>query len=46
MSETYNLNLIERADFDNLEKIINSKIITDVKVDFEVVDQWLKQFSN
>ncbi|MGG0703355.1 polysaccharide pyruvyl transferase family protein [Bacillus paramobilis] len=46
MSETYNLNLIERADFDNLEKMINSKIITDVKVNFEVVDQWLKQFSN
>ncbi|MFJ8412536.1 polysaccharide pyruvyl transferase family protein [Bacillus paramycoides] len=46
MSETYNLNLIERADFDNLEKMINSKIITDVKVNFEVVDQWLKQFSS
>ncbi|MFC9414315.1 polysaccharide pyruvyl transferase family protein [Bacillus mobilis] len=46
MSETYNLNLIERADFDNLEKMINSKIITDVKVNFEVVNQWLKQFSN
>ena len=46
MSETYNLNLIERADCDNLEKMINSKIITDVKVNFEVVDQWLKQFSN
>ncbi|MBE7101571.1 polysaccharide pyruvyl transferase family protein [Bacillus cereus] len=46
MSETYNLNLIERADFDNLEKMINSKIITNVKVNFEVVDQWLKQFSS
>ncbi|MFD0771222.1 polysaccharide pyruvyl transferase family protein [Bacillus sp. CGMCC 1.60114] len=46
MSETYNLNLIDRTDFDNLEKMINSEIITDVKVNFEVVNQWLKQFSS
>ncbi|WP_237982436.1 polysaccharide pyruvyl transferase family protein [Bacillus thuringiensis] len=46
MGETYNLNLIDRADFINLEKMINSEIITDVKVDFDVVNLWLKQFSN
>ncbi|HDX9579217.1 TPA: polysaccharide pyruvyl transferase family protein [Bacillus pseudomycoides] len=46
MDETYNLNLIDRADFDNLEKMINSEIITDVKVDFDVVNQWLNQFAN
>ncbi|HDX9591192.1 TPA: polysaccharide pyruvyl transferase family protein [Bacillus pseudomycoides] len=46
MGETYNLNLIDRADFDNLEKMINSEIITDVKVDFDVVNQWLNQFAN
>ena len=46
MGETYNLNLIDRTDFSNLEKMINSEIITDVKVDFDVVNQWLRQFSN
>ncbi|CAM4223706.1 capsular biosynthesis protein [Bacillus luti] len=46
MGETYNLNLIDRSDFNNLEKMINSEIITDVKVDFDVVNQWLRQFAN
>lgn len=46
MGETYNLNLIDREDLNNLEKMINSEFITDVQVNFDVVNQWLKQFSN
>lgn len=44
--ETYNLNLIDREDLNNLEKMINAEFITDVQVNFDVVNQWLKQFSN
>lgn len=46
MSETYNLNTIQRKDFVNLEKIINSEIVTNVNVDFEKVNMWKKQFNN
>ncbi|MED2711502.1 polysaccharide pyruvyl transferase family protein, partial [Bacillus toyonensis] len=46
MGETYNLNLIDREDLNNLEKMINAEFITDVQVNFDVVNQWLKQFSN
>ncbi|WP_134702548.1 polysaccharide pyruvyl transferase family protein [Ammoniphilus sp. YIM 78166] len=44
MSETYNLNTIHRDDFDNLEQMIHSEIITDVNMNFETVNQWLSQF--
>lgn len=44
MNETYNLNIIDRKDFGNLEKIINSEFVTDVLVDFNSVNKWLDQF--
>ncbi|MGG2937778.1 polysaccharide pyruvyl transferase family protein [Bacillus pacificus] len=44
MGETYNLNLIHRSNFDELEKMIHSSFKTDVKVNFEVVNKWLGQF--
>ncbi|USK31666.1 polysaccharide pyruvyl transferase family protein [Bacillus sp. F19] len=44
MSTTYNLNLIERENLKDLEVMINSEIITDVKINFDVVNQWLDQF--
>lgn len=44
MSETYNLNLIDRSELNNLENMINSDIITDVNVNFDLVNKWLNQF--
>ncbi|MFJ5759888.1 polysaccharide pyruvyl transferase family protein [Neobacillus sp. NPDC093182] len=44
MSETYNLNTIHRNDFNNLEQMINSEIITNVNVDFDKVNMWINQF--
>lgn len=44
MNETYNLNTIDRNDMSKLEKMINSEMITDVKVNFEHVKRWLSQF--
>ncbi|MCS0788035.1 polysaccharide pyruvyl transferase family protein [Cytobacillus firmus] len=44
MNETYNLNIINRSDLYNLEDMINSDILTDVKVNFNAVNRWLDQF--
>lgn len=44
ISETHNLNTIERADLDQLESKIHSKFVTDVKLDLDVVSTWLNQF--
>jgi polysaccharide pyruvyl transferase WcaK-like protein len=44
MNETYNLNIIDRNELINLPKLINSELITDVNVDFDVVNEWLNQF--
>lgn len=44
MSETYNLNQIDRNDLNNLEEIINSTIVTDVNLDFNIINNWLNQF--
>lgn len=44
MSENYNLNIIERDDLDQLEKLINSDIETNVNVNFENVHKWMSQF--
>lgn len=44
MSKTYNLNTIERDNFTDLETMINSEFSTNVNVNFELVNQWLKQF--
>jgi polysaccharide pyruvyl transferase WcaK-like protein len=44
MGETYNLNSIDRTELDNLDKMINSEILTDVKLDFNNVKIWLNQF--
>ena len=44
MSQTYSLNTIERTHLDSLEQMINSEFITDVKIDFDTVDEWMSQF--
>lgn len=44
MAETYNINTIHRDNFNQLEKIINSEIITNVNVNYEMVNKWLNQF--
>jgi polysaccharide pyruvyl transferase WcaK-like protein len=44
MSESFNINIIDRKNLVSLENMINSKIITDVNVDFSKVKKWLSQF--
>ncbi|MGE7780188.1 polysaccharide pyruvyl transferase family protein [Peribacillus sp. NPDC097264] len=44
MAETYNINTIHRDNFNQLEKMINSEIITNVNVNYEMVNKWLNQF--
>jgi polysaccharide pyruvyl transferase WcaK-like protein len=44
MSETYNLNTIERKSFSSLEKMIHSEFKTDVNINFDTVNRWLDQF--
>ncbi|CAM3963113.1 polysaccharide pyruvyl transferase family protein [Lederbergia lenta] len=44
MNETYNLNIIDRKDLDNLDVMINSEIKTEVQVDFNAVNKWFDQF--
>lgn len=46
MAETYNINTIHRDNFDHLENMINSEIITNVNVNYEMVNKWLNQFEN
>ncbi|MFD9627217.1 polysaccharide pyruvyl transferase family protein [Peribacillus muralis] len=46
MAETYNINTIHRNDFNQLEHMINSEIITNVNVDYGKVNTWLNQFEN
>ncbi|WKG28839.1 polysaccharide pyruvyl transferase family protein [Priestia aryabhattai] len=46
MGETYNLNQIDRNNLDNLEKMINSSIVTDVNVNFDIVNMWRDQFKS
>lgn len=45
MSKVNNFNIIERDNIDSLEKIINSSFVTDVKVDYELLNNWLSQFN-
>ncbi|MEK3725228.1 polysaccharide pyruvyl transferase family protein [Paenibacillus sp. FSL H8-0034] len=44
MKETYNLNLVDRSELSNLENMINSDIVTEVNVNFDIVNKWLNQF--
>ena len=44
MSETYNINALPRTDIEKLPEMVNSEIITDVKVDFTKVNEWKSQF--
>jgi polysaccharide pyruvyl transferase WcaK-like protein len=45
MSETYNLNTIDRKDLmSDLERMIQSPLITEVNVDFDSVTKWMSQF--
>ncbi|MDO4611330.1 MAG: polysaccharide pyruvyl transferase family protein [Candidatus Saccharibacteria bacterium] len=45
MQETYNLNVVERDEInEKLEPLIHSKIITDVHVNFDNINEWKRQF--
>ncbi|RDW20412.1 polysaccharide pyruvyl transferase family protein [Oceanobacillus chungangensis] len=44
MGETYNLNLVDREDIHNLDNMINSDFVTDIRLDFGLVEKWLNQF--
>ncbi|MGG0845353.1 polysaccharide pyruvyl transferase family protein [Peribacillus simplex] len=46
MAETYNINTIHRDNFNQLENMINSEIITNVNVNYKMVNTWLNQFEN
>lgn len=39
-----NLNCIEKDDLDNLENMINSNFATEIKMPFDIIDKWKKQF--
>lgn len=44
MEETYNLNTIDRNNLNELAEMINSEIVTNVNVNFDIVNEWLNQF--
>lgn len=44
MSKVNNFNIIERDNIDELETKINSAFETNVKMDYELLNQWLSQF--
>lgn len=44
MAETYNLNIIDRNDMKKLEKKINSKFKTDVRINTNAINEWKRQF--
>ncbi|MEW9501064.1 polysaccharide pyruvyl transferase family protein [Jeotgalibacillus marinus] len=44
MSETYNINQVDRNELSDLEKTINSTIVTDVNINFDRINTWLNQF--
>lgn len=44
MSETYNLNTIDRDKLEQLNKKINSSFKTKVNIDIEKIKEWKKQF--
>ena len=44
IQEDYNINCIERNKIDELDAMINSEIKTSLKIDFDAIEQWKKQF--
>ncbi|MEY8481216.1 polysaccharide pyruvyl transferase family protein [Lachnospiraceae bacterium 48-21] len=44
MSKVNNFNIIERDDIEELEDKINSRFETNVRMDYELLDNWLSQF--
>lgn len=44
MNETYNLNIIDRSEMNQLEAMINSDIVTNVNLNFNTIQTWIKQF--
>lgn len=40
----FNLNVINRDDINSLESYINGKIITELTIDFDVINKWKEQF--
>lgn len=44
IQEDYNINCIERNKIDELDGMINSEIKTSLKIDFDAIEQWKKQF--
>ena len=46
INKSNNLNCIERREIDDLESYIQSDIVTDVRMPFDVIRKWKEQFIN
>lgn len=46
MGETYNLNIVTRDNIYDLEDMINSKLVTEVNINIESINTWIKQFTS
>lgn len=44
INKVSNLNTLDRKNIDELETLIRSRIITDIRVDYSTLDRWLSQF--
>ena len=44
MSTSYNLNIIDRKNIQDLNSIINSQIVTEVNINQENINNWMNQF--
>lgn len=44
MKETYNLPIIERNNIEHLSEMINSNLITNLKINEKAIAEWKKQF--
>ena len=44
MKLTYDLNVLERGQIDQLDRYINSEIKTNLKINFKNIRKWFSQF--
>lgn len=44
MAKDYNINIIERDNINELEKLINSNIETKINLPIENINKWINQF--
>ena len=44
LNKNYNIPVIQRNDINNLEKVINNELVTDILLPSENIERWKKQF--